>query len=296
MCVPAQGLEVAEWILTSIFASELVLNFVADFFWDFWKSPWNLFDAIVVLTTIATSVMDSNLNLGVLRLVRILRVVRLINFAGSLKNIITAMFSAALPVLNSFALLGLGHLVFALVGVDFFGKDNPELFGSFFVGLFTLLQCTTADNWTDIVFHISAAQNGVEVDPDNELLEPYVVVFFVLFMIINHIVLINIVIAVLLDGFLNTMSEERQTAVEMLEMQREERDSFFELLEPLTQFRSAKDLTLTVEEIYKKLDLDNSGQVSFMVCSVCLHIDIYQHMHAYIHERTLMSYTYAGIS
>ena len=136
-----------------------------------------------------------------------------------------------------------------------------------------------ADNWTDIVFHISAAQNGVEFDPDNELLEPYVVLYFVLFMIVNHIVLINIVIAVLLDGFLNTMSEERQIAVEILEMQRDEHDSFFELLEPLTQFRSANDLTLTIEEIYKKLDLDNSGQVSFMVClCVCIYI-----RHAYIH-------------
>jgi voltage-gated sodium channel len=290
----AQGLEVAEWILTSIFATELVINFVADFFWDFWKSPWNLFDAIVVLTTIATSVMDSNLNLGVLRLVRILRVVRLINFAGSLKNIITAMFSATLPVLNSFALLGLGHLVFALVGVDFFGKDNKNLFGSFFIGLFTLLQCTTADNWTDIVFHISAAQNGAEFDPDNEFVEPYVVLFFVLFMIVNHIVLVNIVIAVLLDGFLNTMSEERQLAIDILEMQRDEHDSFSELLEPLTQFRSANDLTATMEEIYKKIDLDNSGQVSFMVClCVCIYIT---HAYIHIHERTLTAYMYAGIS
>ena len=39
----------------------------------------------------------------------------------------------------------------------------------------------TADNWTDIVFHISAAQNWAEFDPDNEFVEPYVFLFFVLF-------------------------------------------------------------------------------------------------------------------
>ena len=133
----------------------------------------------------------------------------------------------------------------------------------------------TADNWTDIVFHISAAQNGAEFDPDNEFVEPYVVLFFVL--IVHHIVLVIIVIAVLLDGFLNPMSEERQLAIEILEMQRDEH--FSELLEPLTQFRSANDLTATMEEIYKKIDLDNSGQVSFMVClCVCIYIT-----HAYIH-------------
>jgi voltage-gated sodium channel len=92
----------------AIFVVELLLNFAADFFVPFFKSAWNIFDTVVVIGSIVSSAQPGgDVNLGALRIVRVLRAVRLLNRAGSLKQIVQAMFASVVPVANSFVLLAL---------------------------------------------------------------------------------------------------------------------------------------------------------------------------------------------
>jgi hypothetical protein len=53
----------------------------------------------------------------------VLRAVRLLNHAGSLKQIVYAMFASILPVANSFILLTLIMCIYATMGVNLFGDE-----------------------------------------------------------------------------------------------------------------------------------------------------------------------------
>ena len=55
----ARALDYCDWVLTGIFVVELLINFLADFFFGFFKSPWNLFDLIVVTGSIVSSAQPS---------------------------------------------------------------------------------------------------------------------------------------------------------------------------------------------------------------------------------------------
>ena len=258
-----------DWVLTSIFTVELLMNFIADFFFPFFRSGWNLFDAVVVIGSIVSSAQpEGGTNLGALRIVRVLRAVRLLNKAGSLKMIVQAMFASIIPVANSFVLLTLITSIYATMGVNLFGDSHPELFGYFSTGMFTMFECVTADGWSDMVRKTSAGEGDDWQSIDHMKWIP--TIFFVSFMIVAAIVLINIVIAVLLDEFLTTMANERASQVESsMETATHESHSLDPLMEILSEFRSADDLAMTIHNIYERLDCDGSGTVGFQVSRVC---------------------------
>ena len=69
------------------------------------------------------------------------------------------------------------------------------------------VQVCTGDAWASSVTRVMFTDDGI--------VAPVPVIFFVSYMLIAAIVLINIIIAVLLDEFLTTMSKSR-TAIEQV--------------------------------------------------------------------------------
>jgi len=253
-----------DWVLTAIFCFDLLLNFTADFFFPFFKSGWNIFDAIVVISTIATSFFK-DINVGTLRVVRLLRAIKLLNRAGSLKSIIVAMMSAVWPVSNSFVLLTLVSAVYAVVGVNVFGDHSPEFFHDFTQGMFTLFECTTGDGWSDIVRRTSTNALGLNADSnesDHATLDTITALYFSSYMVLSSIVLVNIVIAVLLDGFLNTMAQEREKISDALAAADDD-FTLARVMNTILDFRSSNNLAEILSNIYDQLDVDGSGSLSF---------------------------------
>lgn len=119
-----------------------------------------------------------------------------------------------------------------------------------------MFECATQDGWSEIVRRISTNPDASVEDRLHLIsLSWTAVLFFVSFMIVGSIVLINIVIAVLLDEFLTTMANARSAALE--EEKRGEIGFEDHSLEPLmvllSQFRSADDLALTIQHLYERL-------------------------------------------
>ena len=178
-------------VFTVIFTVEIVINLFSTLVWEFISDAWNLFDLTVVLVSLLSLFMEDLPGAQVLKLMRCFRVFRLFKRIPSLRQIIVALYSSIPPMANAFALVCMVTAIYAIMAVTFFSSVADDEFGDFFKAMFTMFQVMTGDAWSNIarrLFVGNAHPAGVAV-------------FFVSFQLIVALVLVNVVIAVLLDEF-----------------------------------------------------------------------------------------------
>ena len=177
---------------------------------------------------------------------------------------IDALSSAVLPVLNAFVLLSLVSSIYAILGTDLFQHLEPEYFGDFLTSLFTFVECAT-ESW-------AVAARLVMHNPESNF-SPHVVAFiFISYVLVVGVVLINVVVAVLLDEFLRSIQrykEEEQAIKDNLV--RHAVDSKLgnlvhgpidPLLRGLMDFQSEQELHALILKLYVRIDIDESGTVT----------------------------------
>jgi voltage-gated sodium channel len=172
-------------IIIWIFVLEMILKTVGLGFRRYFTSGWNIFDFTIV---IASFVFYSTPYVTVLRLIRVMRLIRMIPAIPALRKIIDSLLKAV-PALTG--ILGLTLLIFsiyAIIGTIFFRDVLPyEFFGSFHTSLFTLMQVVTFESWASQV-----ARPVIQAIP-------WSWVYFVSFIVIGALVILNLVVAVILS-------------------------------------------------------------------------------------------------
>eukprot|EP00441_Pelagodinium_beii_P018187 CAMPEP_0197662544 /NCGR_PEP_ID=MMETSP1338-20131121/53854_1 /TAXON_ID=43686 ORGANISM="Pelagodinium beii, Strain RCC1491" /NCGR_SAMPLE_ID=MMETSP1338 /ASSEMBLY_ACC=CAM_ASM_000754 /LENGTH=390 /DNA_ID=CAMNT_0043240439 /DNA_START=23 /DNA_END=1195 /DNA_ORIENTATION=+ len=228
--------DVIDGFFNVCFAIELCVNMYAFWLKRFWKSAWNVFDFVVVaIGLLFMSKVELPPSLGLLRLMRAFRVFRLFKRIKSLNKIMVAIVRCIPGVSVAFGMLFLVTAFYAIVGVEFFrtfGKDGhfmneigeevplqtargftygDEYFGNFGRSMYTMFQVLTGESWSEAVARPLLLSN----DPS---LKFGAVVFFISFNLIGSIILINVVIAVLLEkmvdekGDTGSADEERRSS------------------------------------------------------------------------------------
>jgi hypothetical protein len=224
----------------------------------FLHDSWRIFDSIIVAISLISATGIEMPAIKSIRALRVLRAVRLLKKSKSLKPIVEALFASILPVLNSMVLLGLITAIYASVAVGLFAESQPIMFGKFSRAMFTMFQVCTGDGWaTDITR---------EMFPESGIVQPLPVLFFVSYMLIAAIVLINIIIAVLLDEFLTTMAKSRAEfdREEILGANPELDNHVLDpVMEILSKYRSLPDLEHSIHLIYSRIDVDGSGGIGY---------------------------------
>lgn len=181
----SQILLILDKVILGIFVLEILVKITGLGFKRYFSSGWNWFDFAIVagsLIFLATPFVSS------LRLIRVLRLFRLIPAIPALRKIIDSLIRS-LPALSG--VLGLTLLIFsiyAIIGTTFFKDALPyEFFGNFHNSLFTLMQVVTFESWASQV-----ARPVIEQIP-------WAWVYFVSFIIIGALVILNLVVAVILS-------------------------------------------------------------------------------------------------
>jgi len=217
-----------------IFTLELAINMYAHWCWPFWSSGWNQFDVLVVavgILSLARATLPGPLSM--LRMLRAFRVFRLFKRIKSLQKIIVSLFKAVPGMLNAGFIMVLVMCIYAILAVEYFGDfgdmydnatdsyyylnmDNEttsamtarnlaygeEYFGTFARSIFTLFQVLTGESWAEAVARpVMFGQREVAAS-----------LFFVSFVIINSFILINVVVAVLLEKCLDSSDDEKLEA------------------------------------------------------------------------------------
>lgn len=178
-------------LIIGIFVVEILARFLVQR-GAFFRDGWNIFDVIVVGIAIAPATEQ----FSVLRALRVLRLLRLITAVPSLQRVVGGLM-AALPGMGSILLLiALVFYVCAVMAVNLYGRDFPELFGTLGASLYTLFTIMTLEGWTNDV-----------VNPIREK-HPYALLFFIPFIVITTFWVLNLFIGIIV----NAMQEEHDKA------------------------------------------------------------------------------------
>ena len=189
------SITVADEVFLGIFVVELAIRIAAYGRrpQDFFKSGWNVFDFVVIGAAFLPGVRD---NVTLLRLVRLLRVVRLVSVMPDLRILVRAM-ARSLPPIASLGLLTLLLMyVYGMVGWILFGDEDPEQWGNIGQAILSLFQILTLENWPDFL------EAGQAIHPASWI-------FFVSYVLIASFLVINVLIAIIINSMEDVHEAEK---------------------------------------------------------------------------------------
>ena len=178
-------LDLFNYAITLFFLIEIIIRMISErSLIKFFSDGWNIFDFLIV--TISLVPINNVESVFVARLLRIIRVLRIITVVPAFRHIIDSLIKT-IPRVGFIALLMFIFMyVWGAIGTMFFSKVDPENWGNIGLALITLVQVSTYDDWANIM--------GQVID-----VYPYAWIFFVSFIVINAVILLNMVIGVIVD-------------------------------------------------------------------------------------------------
>ena len=189
-----------EWVYLIALAVFIVeaavkLTAVAPRFERYFRDGWNLFDFTVLVLALIPDTGEFAL---IARLARLLRVLRLITVVPQLRVIVATLVRSLPGLGHVMLLLFVIYYVYAVAGVHLFREHDPVHWDSLGTALLTLFRVMTLEDWTDVMY---AAME----------LHPMSWIFFVSFVLVAAVVMINLVIAVVINNLQDARIEVAYT-------------------------------------------------------------------------------------
>lgn len=185
-------IHVLDWGITLFFLVEILIRLLSsENIKEFLKDPWNIFDSIIVITSLIPVSGSETVLLG--RLLRTFRVLRLISIIPELRVLLNAFFTA-IPRMGYVSLLMfIIFYIYAAVGAIFFVEINPELWGNISISMLTLFRIATFESWTSVMYET------MEVHPLSWI-------YYLTFIFIVAFVFLNMMIGIVVE----TLQEEHE--------------------------------------------------------------------------------------
>ena len=208
-------------VALSIFIIEAIIKMVAlaPRSHRYFKDGWNVFDFIVIVAALIPATGQFAV---IARLARLLRALRLISAVKELRLIITALVRSIPSVGHVMMLMGIIVYIYAIMGYHFFHVDDPQNWGSLGRSCLTLFNIITLEGWTEVM--------AVAME-----INPYAWIYFVSFVVVGTFVVINLLIAIIINNLDEAKLErlrdlaEPVTAEELLRELRTTRESLSRL-------------------------------------------------------------------
>lgn len=163
----------------------------------FFKCPWNAFDFLIVAVTLLPAVSPA---VAVFRLFRVFRVLRLFSAIPDLQILVGALLKTLPSVGYVGILLFLIVYVYGVLGTHLFKQTDPSHFGNLGLSLLSLFQIITLEGWAEI-FRPQFQNHGW-----------IAVLFFLSFIFIGTMILLNLLIGVVLRSMEQVQSENARHA------------------------------------------------------------------------------------
>ncbi|KAK9829920.1 hypothetical protein WJX72_008649 [[Myrmecia] bisecta] len=209
-----------DWIqnaFTIFFAIEAVLKMAALGPRAYFTNRWNWLDITIVLSSSVDMIPGVNIGIGttIIRVLRIGRMFRLVQNSRHLRTLFNTLLSSGPAILNVGSLLFLLMFVYAVLGMDLFGDPKAPLasvahnnFNDFGVALLTLFRAFTSDAWNETLQEAGGCTTLWVKNSCNIRKSIVSAIYFISFMVMAAYIMINLVIAVILDKFVEQASAE----------------------------------------------------------------------------------------
>ncbi|XP_074841236.1 sodium channel protein type 5 subunit alpha-like isoform X6 [Carettochelys insculpta] len=234
-------------LFVAIFTAECIIKMLALRQYYF-TNGWNIFDFVVVILSIVGSVLSDIIQkyffsptlFRVIRLARIGRVLRLIRGAKGIRTLLFALMMSLPALFNIGLLLFLVMFIYAIFGMANFayvkkeyGIDDMFNFQTFANSMLCLFQITTSAGWDGLLNPILNTgpphcdpnlknANGSKGDCGSPAVG---ILFFVTYIIISFLIVVNMYIAIILENFSVATEESTEPLSE------DDFDMFYEIWE-----------------------------------------------------------------
>ncbi|XP_050797475.1 sodium channel protein type 5 subunit alpha-like isoform X1 [Gopherus flavomarginatus] len=234
-------------LFVAIFTAECGIKMLALRHYYF-TNGWNIFDFVVVILSIVGTVLSDIIQkyffsptlFRVIRLARIGRVLRLIRGAKGIRTLLFALMMSLPALFNIGLLLFLVMFIYAIFGMANFayvkkehGIDDMFNFQTFANSMLCLFQITTSAGWDGLLNPILNTgppycdpnlknANGSKGDCGSPAVG---ILFFVTYIIISFLIVVNMYIAIILENFSVATEESTEPLGE------DDFDMFYEIWE-----------------------------------------------------------------
>lgn len=214
-------LGVLDKLILAIFVLEIVVKMGAEGAkpWRYFLDPWNVFDFFIVAVALLPIQAEG---VAVLRLARLLRVLKLVRALPNLQLLVTALLKSIPSMGYVSLLLGLLFYLYGVAATHLFGANDPVHFGRLELSLLTLFRVVTLEGWTEILYiqMYGCANYGYDQWPELCVAStqmPIVAnVFFVTFILVGTMVIMNLFVGVIMNG-MEEAQEEQLAAMRLAE-------------------------------------------------------------------------------
>ena len=233
-------LDILNKIVLYIFIVEIVVKMLAEGKkpWNYFKDGWNIFDFIIVA---AAFMPFGGSSVAILRLLRLLRVLKLVKALPKLQMLVGALMKSIPSMGYVSILLLLLFYIYAVAGVFFFGENDPIHFENLQMSMLSLFRVVTLEDWTDVMYiNMYGCENygygGNEDICTNSTPNPMgSVIFFVSFVLIGTMIMLNLFIGVIMTGMDEAKEEARKA--DAAESEAGEETGLVELEQKLTEMQ-----------------------------------------------------------
>ncbi|EPQ04075.1 Sodium channel protein type 11 subunit alpha [Myotis brandtii] len=192
----------------------------------YFTNGWNLFDCLIVVISIVSTMISLLENqehipfpptlFRIVRLARIGRILRLVRAARGIRTLLFALMMSLPSLFNIGLLLFLVMFIYAIFGMNSFcrvkqdsGIDDIFNFETFAGSLLCLFQITTSAGWDTLLNPMLKSEALCDPNKENCHLSTIAIAYFVSYIIISFLIVVNMYIAVILENF-NTATEESE--------------------------------------------------------------------------------------
>lgn len=204
-------LEMIDKICLFIFTIEIIIRMIYAFRHkkNFFANAWNIFDLIIVFVSISAESAFFTifrtfriLRLGkaarLLKSVRAVRLSKLISSLEELRKIVQAIVLSIPGILWTLILLSLVLYIYAILGINLYGAELPEMFGDLPTTFFTLFQVMTFESWATAL-----ARPLFET-------HPFSWIYFISFILITTYIALNVIVGVIVSSVEEVNAKKNQ--------------------------------------------------------------------------------------
>ena len=204
-------LELLDAFILGVFTIEVVIKIVAEGKkpLNYFKNPWNVFDFLIVAACLLEPILPINSTfLPVLRLARILRVLKLVTTLPKLQVLVGCLLKSLPSMFYVSLLLGLLFYIYGTMAVFLYSENDPIHFRNLQTSILSLFRVVTLEDWTDVMYiNMYGSDNYGYSSQDLEKWNPAsssspagAAFFFVSFVLIGTLIVLNLVIGVIMNS------------------------------------------------------------------------------------------------
>ena len=193
-------------IVLWIFVLEIVVKMGAEGSkpWRYFKDSWNVFDFIIVAAAFLPIAGNA---ITVLRLLRLLRVLKLVRALPQLQVLVGALLKSVPSMGYVSILLLLLFYIYAVAAVFLFSVNDPLHFENLQMAMLSLFRVVTLEDWTDVMYinmygcdEYGYSAESVVACTNPEASPVLAALFFVSFVLIGTMIMLNLFIGVIMNG------------------------------------------------------------------------------------------------